>query len=74
MVACSYRVAGVRQQPDDDHVADPVLLEPHVQVGIREAALSPVLLDDEVAIARPTNAFVADRLAGNLHWPERRGV
>jgi len=29
--------------------------------------------EHEVAVTRATDAFVADRFAGNLHWPERRG-
>jgi len=29
--------------------------------------------EHDVAVTRATDAFVADRFAGNLHWPERRG-
>ncbi|SED20375.1 hypothetical protein SAMN04490356_7410 [Streptomyces melanosporofaciens] len=36
--------AGVRQQSDEDHMGDAVLPELHIQVGVGEPALRPVLM------------------------------
>src|SRR5262245_46251281 len=44
--------ACVGKQPGDDDMTDVVLLQLHVEVGIGEAALSPVLPDDDVTVPR----------------------
>src|SRR5262245_34252752 len=44
--------ACVGEEPDDDDMTDAVLLQLHVEVGIGEAALPPVLPDDNITVAR----------------------
>ena len=44
-----------------------------VECAIQADLVLGPLDEHEVAVTRATDAFVADRFAGNLHWPERRG-
>ncbi len=44
--------ARIRDEADEDDPLDPVLLELLVEVGVREAVLRPVLLDDDIALSR----------------------
>jgi hypothetical protein len=44
--------AGVRYKADEDDFVDPPLFELGVEIGIGEAALPPVLMHNDVAIAR----------------------
>src|SRR5262245_59032160 len=44
--------AGLGNQADNDHVGDAVLLELHVEIGVGEAALPPMLGGDDVARLR----------------------
>jgi hypothetical protein len=44
--------AGVRHEADEDDLLDAVLLELLIEVRVGEAALRPVLLDDDVAWLR----------------------
>src|SRR5262249_23085177 len=42
--------ARIGKQPGEDRVTDAVLRELQIQVGVGEAALSPVLPDDDIAV------------------------
>src|SRR5262249_55159479 len=44
--------AGVSQQSHDDRVTDAMLLELQIEIGVGETALSPMLADDDIAVAR----------------------
>src|ERR1700720_572765 len=81
MVSKLHRIAtgrldtGVGQQADNDDVTDAVLFQLLIEVRIREPALTPVLLDDYVAILRgkiriPLPAPFAAREIMALHDPK----
>ncbi len=63
--------AGVGQQTDDDHFGDAALPQQKIQIGVREAASSPVLFGDNVARLRRKvqMLFAAPRTGGkHLHF------
>src|SRR5262245_45038294 len=48
-LATSRFDAGMGDQPDDDELVDAVLLELQVQIGVGEAARTPMLCGDDLA-------------------------
>jgi hypothetical protein len=44
--------AGIGDQPDHDHLTEPMLLQLHVEIGVRKTVLAPMLFDDDVARLR----------------------